>query len=147
MTQILQYGIDVHAGNAAAILHQKNISSIATNDTVDHMTSRNNNTCKASRISIITSAKCYAGDLCLIAKIRKSAKSESNEIVYGRSELYSRADTCCAGATSHVIEYKGAKCEVQLYNQKYKAIKDVPLVKAATAYDALNSETYIPCMN
>ncbi len=66
---------------------------------------------------------------------------------YHRAELDSRADTCCAGATFHVIEYTGQTYEVYPYNPSYKPKKNIPVVKAVTAYDMSSGETIILCLN
>jgi hypothetical protein len=62
-------------------------------------------------------------------------------------ELDSRADTFVAGATVVVIGYTGETCDVHPYNPIYKAITNVPIVKAVTSYDTDNSEALILCMN
>jgi hypothetical protein len=60
-------------------------------------------------------------------------------------ELDSHADTCCAGSNCIVIEYTDKVCNVIGFNRDTPndKLKDVPVVKAATAYDAPTEETYI----
>ena len=58
-------------------------------------------------------------------------------------ELDSHADTCCAGANCRIIEYTNRSCEVTAFSQHYDKLSNVPIVKAGTAYDAPNGETYI----
>ena len=65
----------------------------------------------------------------------------------GRAELDSHADTCCIGATAAVIEYTGKTCDVSPFSKEYSAMQNVPIVKAATAYDdAVTGETFILIM-
>jgi hypothetical protein len=60
-------------------------------------------------------------------------------------ELDSHADTCCAGSNCVVIEYTGKVCNVIGFNRvtPNDELKGIPVVKAATAYDAPTGETYI----
>ena len=59
-------------------------------------------------------------------------------------ELHSHADTCCAGSTCHVIEYMGKLCDVTPFSHEYEPMMNIPIVKAATAYDdPQTGETYI----
>jgi hypothetical protein len=76
----------------------------------------------------------------------KRRPNELNTIQYGKAELDSRADTCCAGMDFTVIEHTGTTCEVHPYHPKYKPGANVPLVKAVTAYDH-NGNTYILVLN
>ncbi len=60
-------------------------------------------------------------------------------------ELDSHADTCCVGSNCVVVEYTGKSCNVIGYNRNAPndGLTNVPIVKAATAYDAPTGETYI----
>jgi hypothetical protein len=61
--------------------------------------------------------------------------------------LDSHADTCCAGATAQVIEYTGRSCDVSPFSNEYDALTNIPVVKAATAYDDPETgDTYILVM-
>jgi len=40
---------------------------------------------------------------------------------FGRAELDSHADTCCAGATSAMIEYTGKTCDISPFSKEYDA--------------------------
>jgi hypothetical protein len=139
--------IDVHAGNIAEILHKNNISSASTADAGDHMTSRIGaaNLRKKSRISMMSSRRNIDPNGRIIAK--SQWKNTNPKVAYARSELDSRADTCCAGMTAQVLEYTGQTCEVYPYNPTYKPRKNVPIVKAVTAYDTPSGETLILCLN
>ena len=48
-------------------------------------------------------------------------------------ELDSHADTCVLGINFVILEYSGRVCDVYPYSSEYNAIKDVPIVKGATA--------------
>jgi hypothetical protein len=63
----------------------------------------------------------------------------------GFVELDSHADTCCAGFNCAVIEVTGRTCNVIGFNcnNPNSEINDIPIVKAATAYDSPTGETYI----
>ncbi len=63
-------------------------------------------------------------------------------------ELDSHADTSLAGANCHVKANRDRVCEVSPYHPQYKAIQNVPIVKAATAYiDQGTGTTYILIIN
>ncbi len=61
------------------------------------------------------------------------------------NELDSHADTCCVGSNCVVVEYTGKACNVIGYNRNTSndELRDVPIVTAATAYDAPNGDIYI----
>ena len=67
----------------------------------------------------------------------------SIHIQEGRLELDSHADTCVAGATWKVMEFTGVVCDVYPYSDRYKPLKQVPVVEAVTAYNHLAGETLI----
>jgi hypothetical protein len=71
--------------------------------------------------------------------------SSSQGYIQGMNELDSHADTCCAGSNCVVVEYTGKACNVIGYNRNTSndELHDVPIVTAATAYDAPNGDTYI----
>ena len=62
-------------------------------------------------------------------------------------ELDSHADTSCAGRACHILEYTDKTCTVNSFSEQHQQLEDVPIVKAATAYDASNGEVYILVMN
>jgi hypothetical protein len=75
-----------------------------------------------------------------------SSFEEENEISY--LELDSHADTSLVGANCYVIAYTDKVCEVTPYHPKYKAIQNVPTLKAGTAYvDQDIGITYILIVN
>ena len=51
----------------------------------------------------------------------------------------SHADTTVCGANCTILSYTDKVCEVTPYTDAYDPIKDVPIVKAATAFT--NTET------
>ena len=92
---------------------------------------------------VCTSNRSVNDDIRVVAKMKTMGHSHK----LGRAELDSHADTCCAGATSAVIEYTGKTCDVSPFSKEYDAMKNVPIVKAATAYDdAETGETFILIM-
>jgi len=60
-------------------------------------------------------------------------------------ELDSHADTCVAGPNCVVVEYTGYTVNVSSFSSKlHGVVSDVPIVKAATAYDdPVTGDTYI----
>jgi hypothetical protein len=52
-----------------------------------------------------------------------------------QSELDSHADTCVAGTNTRVTDYTDTKVSVSPFSDSYEAIKDVPIVTVATAWD------------
>lgn len=79
-----------------------------------------------------------------ISMVNKTAGRE----VSGRMELDSHADTCVLGINFVILEYSGRVCDVYPYSSEYNAIKDVPIVKGATAIqDQQSGETIILVIN
>lgn len=67
---------------------------------------------------------------------------------YGRMEMDTHADTCVLGINFVILEYSGRVCDVYPYSQDYEAIKDIPIVRGATAVqDQDTGETYILVIN
>jgi hypothetical protein len=63
-------------------------------------------------------------------------------------ELDSHADTSCAGANCHIIAFTDKVCSVSPFHPKYKALENIPIVRAATAYDDQSSgKTYMLILN
>ena len=60
-------------------------------------------------------------------------------MVQSQLELDSHADTIVCGSNCIVMHFTGKECDVSPYTDAYEAIKSVPIVQAATAYD--NPET------
>jgi hypothetical protein len=58
-----------------------------------------------------------------------------DEIAYSTCELDSHANTCVAGPNCKVIEYTGYTVNITGYSKKQGIMENVPIVKAATAYD------------
>jgi hypothetical protein len=136
----------VHAGNVAEVLRQKNLPNAPPEDARDHMSSRRS---KSARINMLSSKRLYPSQQSrCIAKLKGHIGYFQNAVSYGRNELDSRADTCCLGATYHIIEYTGQVCEMHPYRPKYKPTQNVPVVKGVTAYDdEKTGKTYILCVN
>jgi hypothetical protein len=115
------------------------------------MSSRNSNQpqnkkqVKKSKISLISSRRIPYGSQPVGRA--KTQPASNYDYVYENSKLDSRADTCCAGSTTRVIEYTGQVCNVYPYSPKYKLRTNIPIVKAVTAVDHSSSETFILCLN
>ena len=83
-----------------------------------------------------------------ISATSKSSSLKNEDIVMGRSELDSHADTIVAGANCCVIYYTGRECDVSPYSSDYKPVKGVPIVSAATAWQSPESgQLYILVLN
>ena len=52
-----------------------------------------------------------------------------------RAELDSHADTCGVGETAYILEYTNRTMDVGAFSQHYQTMEDIPIVKAAVAYD------------
>jgi hypothetical protein len=72
-------------------------------------------------------------------KRKISAQGRASAVVYSQMELDSHADTIVCGANCIITHFTGKECDVSPYTDTYEAIKSVPIVQAATAYD--NPET------
>jgi len=53
---------------------------------------------------------------------------------YGRNELDTHADTCCAGSNWRLMEYTGETCQVSPFLESYDATNDVPIAKCGTVW-------------
>jgi hypothetical protein len=64
------------------------------------------------------------------------------------AELDSHADTCGINNTAYVLEYTGKVAEVAGFSKALQTMQDIPIVKAALAYDdSLTGETTILIIN
>ncbi len=61
------------------------------------------------------------------------------DVVHGRNELDSHADTIVLGRNSVIIHYTGRECDVAPYSDSYEPMRNVPIVTGATA--VTNTET------
>jgi hypothetical protein len=67
---------------------------------------------------------------------------------FGQLEMDTHADTFVLGINFIVLEYSGRVCDVYLYSQEYDTVKDVPIVRGATAVqDQDTGEAHIMIMN
>ncbi len=65
-----------------------------------------------------------------------------------RAELDSHADTCGVNNTAIIISYTGKVAHVSAYSPDLEVLRDIPIVKAAMAYDdAVTGETYVIMLN
>jgi hypothetical protein len=53
----------------------------------------------------------------------------------GRAEIYTRADTTCAGAAFVLLETTGKECDVKGFHDDMAPIGNIPIATCATAYD------------
>jgi len=127
------------------IIRQKGIAAMNTEDAGDHMISRRNTRSRIHAVQTIRHIPYNLGSRS-VRKMNRSTANSKRSALYGRAELYSRADTCCAGMDFTILEQTGATCEVHPYHPKYKPVTNVPVVKAATAYDFIGT-TYILILN
>jgi len=58
-----------------------------------------------------------------------------NEILQCRVELDSHADTCGVNHVARIIEFHGQVAQVSGFAESMEPMKDIPIVKAALAYD------------
>mmetsp|Transcript_24287 Transcript_24287/g.34810 ORF Transcript_24287/g.34810 Transcript_24287/m.34810 type:complete len:1184 (-) Transcript_24287:1334-4885(-) len=72
----------------------------------------------------------------------------NKDFEFGRAELDSHADTCAVNDTAYILEYTGITAEVAPFSQAYDKMQNIPIVKAALAYDdAETGQTYILVLN
>ena len=62
-----------------------------------------------------------------------SESTKHQEVMYGKCESDSHADTIATGANCVVLNYTGKVCDVSPYRDDYEAVKNVPITNAATA--------------
>lgn len=80
--------------------------------------------------------------------LSKLSNMVPTETVIGRVELDSHADTTVFGRNFVVMSYSGKECDVMPYSDNYEAVKDIPIVTAATAWtDKETAQTYILVFN
>jgi hypothetical protein len=70
---------------------------------------------------------------------KRTVSANRATVVVSQLELDSHADTIVCGSNCTIIHFTGKECDVSPYTDTYEAIKSVPIVQAATAYD--NPET------
>ena len=96
-----------------------------------------------SRISVLGTV--------FLGKVRAQESLERYRTIPGHSstcEADTHADTCVAGANMLALEATGEVCEVQGYSSELGTIKDVPVVRAATAWENTESgETIVLIFN
>ena len=70
----------------------------------------------------------------------------NNETIVGHianNDMDTMADTSCAGANWRVVEPTGHTCDVYAYNERYDAIKDVPIATCATVVPGDNGLDFL----
>ena len=67
---------------------------------------------------------------------------------HGKCELDSHADSIVCGSNCVVLNYTGKECDVSPYREVYDAIRNVPIVTAATAWQSpITGQGYILIFN
>ena len=56
---------------------------------------------------------------------------------YGKNELDTHADTCCAGKNWRLLEYTGESCQVSPFLNTYETTKDIPVTKCGTVWTSV----------
>jgi hypothetical protein len=75
-------------------------------------------------------------------------RNDSSTATYGRMELDSHADTIVLGSNAIVLQYTSRECDVSPYSDSYEPIRNVPIVKGATAITSnTTGETLILVFN
>jgi hypothetical protein len=65
-----------------------------------------------------------------------------------RAEFDTHADTCGVNNVARIISYTGKTAHVSPFTPDLEKIRDVPIVKAAIAYDdSITGETYVVIIN
>ena len=65
--------------------------------------------------------------------------SRDADVVHGRNELDSHADTIVLGRNAIILQYTGRECDVAPYSDSYEPMRNVPIVTGATTIT--NTET------
>jgi hypothetical protein len=75
-------------------------------------------------------------------------RNDSSNVRYGRMELDSHADTIVLGSNALILQYTSRECDVSPYSDSYEPIRNVPIVKGATAVTSKTTgETLILIFN
>jgi hypothetical protein len=89
-----------------------------------------------------------AGHRTVVAKVNALPSQIPSVPFYGSVELNTHADTCVAGKNFIVLSFTGRECDVYPYSQQYEAVRNIPIVSAATAIQHPNlGETLILVFN
>jgi hypothetical protein len=106
------------------------------------------NACQAMSRRRTTSA--YYATRCTSFEALINVSSLSQETVYAacRAELDSHTDTCGVNNVARIFSYTGKIAHVSAYSPKLDTMKNIPIVRAALAYDdASTGETYVLIIN
>lgn len=85
----------------------------------------------------------------IISSVRRIKSSQCRMISSVESfstclaELDSHADTCALNETALILEYTDRVVDVKPFSNDYQPLEEIPIVKAALAYDAVTGETFI----
>ena len=78
---------------------------------------------------------------------RVFSTNKEDTLLHGRRELDSHADTNVASKNCVILRYTDRSCDVAPLSDKYKPMKDVPILLAATGYTSANDRNYILVFN
>jgi hypothetical protein len=81
------------------------------------------------QLAIILSNQCRIGSITIQDPIFITDEGHT-----ARCELDTHADTCVAGANFLMQSFEGQTCDVMPYSDTYEAVRDMPVVTAATAW-------------
>ena len=98
----------------------------------------------------------YSSSICKLKSTPRRASAAStahsnkkmNNIVHGKCELDSHADTIVAGSNCIILNYTGQVCDVSPYRDDYAPVSNIPIVKAATTWQSPHTgQAYILIFN
>ena len=72
----------------------------------------------------------------MVSKVKNNNNNSKQFEIYGRMELYSRADTAVAGSNCVLLAYTDRECDVTPYDSSYEPARGIPIVHAATAWQS-----------
>jgi len=99
---------------------------------------------RQGHIGALTIVRHYDFSVSELSSLAYESSSQTN----CRAELDSHADTCSLNHTAYIIKYLGKVAEVSGFTPSLNTLQDIPIVKAALAYDEPESgETVILIFN
>jgi hypothetical protein len=154
---------DLKTEQEAVIDYSQNVSTLVTNITdSDQQSNAGDQFGQRSRAHIHDQSR-YIGMLessprvqmrqsedMTISRVNTIAETNVEAQEYRESfiELDSHVDTSCVGANCRIIGYTDKVCSVSPFHPKYKALANIPIVQAGTAYDEPETgKTYILVLN
>ena len=87
-------------------------------------------------------ASIYYSTRSISSTVRKP--DHTSEEFHGRAELDSHTDTTVAGRNCTIMHHIEISCDVALFSDTYKTMKDVNIVSEATGFTSVTGRQYIP---